>query len=649
MPQQEIPSQRCMARALYDNVAEAPDELVFRKGDLLTVLEQNTSGIEGWWLCVLRGRQGICPGNRLKIVAGMYANESNEAVSNDFNTLQKQGKRRSWNIQPNKVMTPHKVGDVFLYDVSAMQKYDVPRSQNWTTPHSSSVVESSYDVPPHPIPVQLDYANLPSHTANTSFPHNSSFLDTYDVPQTRPVTSGDAYDIPRPLLDTSTSRHQSQGRLSPSSSISSLTTNSDSVSSSSASNRSSSFMSEYDVPRSSSKVLMSQSFPTHVSSPRPPHHQDSLPVDLQDARDHLQRAETEVVSSINKLISFASPEWRNRDSLEPRLGDIRNATRQLQVSLHEFTIFTQRCLGNAMKCEDKSLYAKLNTLVNCLLDSDRIIHEACRSLSDQGWDINRLVRNPGEKVQPDSLDQLIVICIKSLLDHVKHISTFIQGNSPLLFKRPATASDSEPPNTSDLGSGSLGFTSDDYVKAEHPGATVALLTGEEGTYEMLTNRDDVPAMDRFNLGGEDGGGQRTQGSGGYADKQAILFYAAQVASLSHQLTTAIDLFLQTVEHNQPPKVFLCHSKLVLLCAYRLVYTGDTVSKNVSERCDMKTKLAQCCNVLCETLGTTVHKTRKAALQFPSVTAVQEMVDSVVDISHVARDLKIGIVMCAQQA
>jgi hypothetical protein len=25
----------------------------------LTVLEQNTSGLEGWWLCMLRGRQVI--------------------------------------------------------------------------------------------------------------------------------------------------------------------------------------------------------------------------------------------------------------------------------------------------------------------------------------------------------------------------------------------------------------------------------------------------------------------------------------------------------------------------------------------------------------------------------------------------------------
>lgn len=45
------------AKAIYDNIAECPDELAFKRGDLLTVIEQDTDGLEGWWLCTLRGRQ----------------------------------------------------------------------------------------------------------------------------------------------------------------------------------------------------------------------------------------------------------------------------------------------------------------------------------------------------------------------------------------------------------------------------------------------------------------------------------------------------------------------------------------------------------------------------------------------------------------
>ena len=59
-----------MARALYDTVPECAEELAFRKGDILTVIEQNTGGLEGWWLCSLHGRQGIVPGNRVKLLIG---------------------------------------------------------------------------------------------------------------------------------------------------------------------------------------------------------------------------------------------------------------------------------------------------------------------------------------------------------------------------------------------------------------------------------------------------------------------------------------------------------------------------------------------------------------------------------------------------
>ncbi|XP_016420184.1 cas scaffolding protein family member 4-like [Sinocyclocheilus rhinocerous] len=53
------------ARALYDNTAEIEDELAFRKGEIIMVLEKNVPGSIGWWKCSLRGRQGLAPANRL--------------------------------------------------------------------------------------------------------------------------------------------------------------------------------------------------------------------------------------------------------------------------------------------------------------------------------------------------------------------------------------------------------------------------------------------------------------------------------------------------------------------------------------------------------------------------------------------------------
>lgn len=49
-------TQKLYAKAIYENIAESPDELAFKRGDVLTVIEQDTDGLTGWWLCSLRER-----------------------------------------------------------------------------------------------------------------------------------------------------------------------------------------------------------------------------------------------------------------------------------------------------------------------------------------------------------------------------------------------------------------------------------------------------------------------------------------------------------------------------------------------------------------------------------------------------------------
>jgi enhancer of filamentation 1 len=72
-----------------------------------------------------------------------------------------------------------------------------------------------------------------------------------------------------------------------------------------------------------------------------------------------------------------------------------------------------------------------------------------------------------------------------------------------------------------------------------------------------------------------------------------------------------------------------------------VNIGDIVHRNVAKK-NIKTRILSCADALSESLKNCVMKTKKAAQNFPSVTAVQEMVDSVVDISHLASDLKIAM-------
>lgn len=91
---------------------------------------------------------------------------------------------------------------------------------------------------------------------------------------------------------------------------------------------------------------------------------------------------------------------------------------------------------------------------------------------------------------------------------------------------------------------------------------------------------------------------------------------------------------------------MAHGKFVVLSAHRLVNIGDTVHRNVT-RNDIKTRILHCANALNDALAQTVNKTKQAAQYFPSVTTVQEMVDSVVDVSHFAKDLKVAMIQSAQ--
>jgi len=71
-----------LAIALYNNDVDDEDELEFRKGDILTVLIENPNGLNGWWLCEHKGKCGLCPGNRLKLISNTVSTtiKSNEPI-----------------------------------------------------------------------------------------------------------------------------------------------------------------------------------------------------------------------------------------------------------------------------------------------------------------------------------------------------------------------------------------------------------------------------------------------------------------------------------------------------------------------------------------------------------------------------------------
>ncbi|XP_016428772.1 breast cancer anti-estrogen resistance protein 1-like [Sinocyclocheilus rhinocerous] len=195
-----------LAKALYDNVAESPDELSFRKGDIMTVLERDTQGLEGWWLCSLHGRQGIVPGNRLKILVGMYDKQQQQQLQQP--TSQPSPTQSHLNL-PQSAYS--KLPPASQY--TAMHPAFSSSSANSTNPdgiymlppsHGLPAPSSLYQVPTGPQPPQPQPKAPAVAQKQSQAQYPPSPQDIYQVPPTAggPCLGQDVYQVPPSMNQT---------------------------------------------------------------------------------------------------------------------------------------------------------------------------------------------------------------------------------------------------------------------------------------------------------------------------------------------------------------------------------------------------------------------------------------------------------------
>lgn len=122
------------------------------------------------------------------------------------------------------------------------------------------------------------------------------------------------------------------------------------------------------------------------------------------------------------------------------------------------------------------------------------------------------------------------------------------------------------------------------------------------------------------------------------DRQLLGFYSEQCQQHFVTLLSAVDAFFGCVGAGQPPRIFVAHSKFVILSAHKLVFIGDTLSRQASAP-EVANRVMNTSNVLCDLLKTVVAATKTAALNYPNTAAIQEMVDRVRDLSHHAQQFK----------
>ncbi|XP_032816275.2 uncharacterized protein LOC116945818 [Petromyzon marinus] len=196
-----------LAKALYDNVAESPDELAFRKGDIVTVLEQNAGGLQGWWLCSLHGRQGVAPGNRLRLLVGCYEGGGTggagggAAAARQTCAANAGSERGGFRSQPQEDVyrVPPSPGSAQgLYRVPPSQGvYNVPPAAPGSG--SGGGGQALYQVPPSLAESRDDVYQVPpcsSSAAAGDGPHDAG-RDVYQVPPS--LAAQDVYQVPPSL------------------------------------------------------------------------------------------------------------------------------------------------------------------------------------------------------------------------------------------------------------------------------------------------------------------------------------------------------------------------------------------------------------------------------------------------------------------
>ncbi|XP_062425961.1 enhancer of filamentation 1 [Rhea pennata] len=819
-----------MARALYDNVPECAEELAFRKGDILTVIEQNTEGLEGWWLCSLHGRQGIVPGNRVKLLIGPVAQDSppSQDMSNSGLTHQSFNQQKIYQVPSshasardpiyqvppshlnqgiyqiptshglmgqdiyqvppsmqrsidgpplaNKVITPVRSGQGYVYEFpSKYQKdtYDIPPVRP---------LQGVYDIPPasakgpaYPVPMgeakALGVYDIPPAKRIYATPPSASRDDTglrenlrdFSSPQGHSARPEGVYDIPPPITKATgkelNKKFSSEGLLSTDGvprkqSVYDIPVNHQNqflgqqiapqkdvydtprgiVFPGQQAGLNESLISEgregvYDVPppilqetkglqdvtdginrlsfsstgstrsnmSTSSTTSKDSSFSTSIAQDK------RLILDPDTAIERLYCLQQMMEAAVNNLMTFVTADWRSFGYMEKHINEIRTAVDKVEQSLLEYLQFAKGSAANASCLSEVSLYNKMRREVQRLEDSHQILTQTSHDLNSYSWSLNVLAVNRLQN-KCDDLDRFVMVA-RTVPDDAKQLTTTISVNAEVLFKQvissthfrnvpenimntpeyiynsphmqqhgekaqnhcsslsPLMSKGQHSHNTSSESSEKSWMDDYDYVhlqgKEEFERQQKELLEKENiikqskmelehhqiNQFQRLEQEITKPVENDISKWKPPQALQTANSTAASYDRQLLLFYSDQCETHFNSLLNAIDAFFSCVNASQPPRIFVAHSKFVILSAHKLVFIGDTLTRQVTTQ-DIRNKVMNSSNQLCELLKSIVMATKMAALHYPNTVALQEMVDRVAELSRHAQLFKLSLVQMA---
>ncbi|XP_026975042.1 breast cancer anti-estrogen resistance protein 1 isoform X2 [Sagmatias obliquidens] len=520
--------------------------------------------------------------------------------------------------------------------------YDVPPSVSKDVPDGPLLREETYDVPPAFAKAKpFDPTRHPLVLAAPP-PDSPPAEDVYDVPPPAP----DLYDVPPGL------RRPGPGTL--------YDVPRERVLPPEAANGSVADDGVYAVPPPAEREAPADTKRLSASSTgstRSSQSASSLeaavpgrePLELEVAVEALARLQQGVSATVAHLLDLAGSAggcggWRSTsEPQEPPAQDLRAAVAAVHGAVHELLEFARSAVGNAAHTSDRTLHAKLSRQLQKMEDVYQTLVAHGQALdSSRG----------GLGATPEDLDRLVA-CSRAVPEDVKQLASFLHGNASLLFRR-TKASVPGPEgggplhlNPTDKASSIQSrplpsppkFTSQDSPDGQYENSEGGWMEDYDYVhlqlkqFERLEQEVSRPIdHDLANWMPAQPLAPGRTGGLGPSDRQLLLFYLEQCEANLTTLTNAVDAFFTAVATNQPPKIFVAHSKFVILSAHKLVFIGDTLSRQ-AKAADVRSQVTHYSNLLCDLLRGIVATTKAAALQYPSPAAAQDMVDRVKELGH----------------
>uniref|UniRef100_A0A8C8BFM0 Cas scaffold protein family member 4 n=1 Tax=Otus sunia TaxID=257818 RepID=A0A8C8BFM0_9STRI len=716
--------------ALYDNKAECSDELAFRKGDILTVLDQNLIGSEGWWKCSLHGRQGLAPANRLQLLTASQAvllppstqGDSTESPVAQQNIYQVPSvpkstvlsstyeKMEGWVKSPARVsalsaqgvyQVPALAAQLLsertqsstnqLYDVPPKRETDVsenasrkkcwdhyntlpnPRKSEWiydipVSPEKTGLKQNPsghsvenqvlYDIPPARYKALTTNAeakvvnpqlyDIPPTQRKLTFPD----IHLYDVPSSRDmlllpqngscdvppslltpktetqISEENVYDIPKGLPTTVQSKKEMEkaGDVSGDQAysappeLSRLKLEQDRLSVSSVDSSTLSTSSDSSAESSS---LSSSEEPVK-----------EIKLDLDVAIETLTRLQHSVSSSVASLMIFVSSKWRLQEHLEKSIEEIRRAVDHIKVSLGEFLAFAQAIKVNASYLTDNNLQTRIKKQLEILMNSFKILTETREALNSCNWSLEALVlRKPQNN--PDDLDRFVMVA-RTIPDDIKRFVSIIIANGKLLFKKNEKEQEMKQSKVNPEHKMAKQIivprrTETDSLQRSSPDKHNQTQVSSEKPKENVTEDCDyvqlqvLPSAKKTVI----------QSKQDAAKKITLPEHCKLCFSALHK---AIGVFTNSLSNNQPPEVFISHSKLIIMVGQKLV---DSLCQETQER-DARNDILHSSSRFCSILKNLALATKNAAIQYPNANAMRELQDQTEELSKYTQQFRLAV-------